>query len=104
MSAILNVYARQIIDSRGNPTIEVELLTEAGVVTRASVPSGASTGTHEAHELRDNESKYFMGKSVLKAVHNVNKIISEEIRGLDVTQQDTIDKFLIELDGTSNKK
>jgi enolase len=103
MSAIINVYARQIIDSRGNPTIEVELLTETGVAVRASVPSGASTGVHEAHELRDNESKYFMGKSVLKAVHNVNKIISEEIRGLDVTQQDTIDRFLIELDGTSNK-
>ena len=103
MSAIINVYARQILDSRGNPTVEVEVMTETGAVGRAAVPSGASTGSHEAHELRDGEAKYYMGKSVLKAVQNVNKVISEDLRGLDVMEQSQIDDYMIYLDGTKNK-
>ncbi len=103
MSAIVNVYARQIIDSRGNPTVEVEVMTEKGAVGRAAVPSGASTGAHEAHELRDNESKYYMGKSVLKAIQNVNKVFSEDLRGIDVLSQSLIDNYMVYLDGTKNK-
>jgi enolase len=104
MSTIINIFARQIIDSRGNPTVEVDVITENGILGRACVPSGASTGIHEALELRDNESKYFMGKSVHKAIQNVNKIFAEELRGVDVLSQNLIDEFLIKLDGTKNKE
>ena len=103
MGNILQVYARQILDSRGNPTIEVEVLTDAGEYGKACVPSGASTGKREALELRDGEKKYYLGKSVLKAVNNVNTEIASAIKGMDVSEQRLIDKTLIELDGTSNK-
>lgn len=103
MATIANVYARQILDSRGNPTVEVELVTSNGNFARASVPSGASTGIHEAHELRDGDKKMYNGKSVLKAVNNVNKVIAPEIQGLDVTDQNQIDRLMIQLDGTENK-
>jgi len=103
MSAILNIFARQILDSRGNPTVEVDVLTEAGALGRACVPSGASTGVHEAIELRDNESKFYMGKSVLKACQNVNKVLAEDLRGVDVQSQSLIDEYMIQLDGTKNK-
>lgn len=103
MATIANVYARQILDSRGNPTVEVELVTSNGNFARASVPSGASTGVHEAHELRDGDKKMYNGKSVLKAVNNVNKVIAPEIQGLDVTDQNQIDRLMIQLDGTENK-
>ncbi len=104
MSTILSVRARQILDSRGNPTIEVDVITDTGILGRAAIPSGASTGIHEAVELRDNDKKYFMGKSVLKAVQNVNKVISEEITGMFVTDQQEIDQRMIALDGTPNKE
>ena len=84
MSLILDVKARQILDSRGNPTVEVDVITENGLLGRAAVPSGASTGIHEAVELRDDDKSRFMGKGVIKAVDNVNDIIAEKIRGLDV--------------------
>ncbi|MFU8843810.1 MAG: phosphopyruvate hydratase [Bacteroidales bacterium] len=103
MSTILNITARQILDSRGNPTIEVDVMTESGIVARAAVPSGASTGVHEAVELRDGDKKVFMGKGVLKAVHNVNNVLNEELRGYYVTDQGEIDARMIELDGSSNK-
>ena len=103
MAPIANVYARQILDSRGNPTVEVELVTSNGNFARASVPSGASTGIHEAHELRDGDKKMYNGKSVLKAVNNVNKVIAPEIQGMDVTDQNQIDRLMIQLDGTENK-
>ena len=103
MSAILNIHARQILDSRGNPTVEVEVLTENGFVGRAAVPSGASTGVHEAVELRDGDKKIYLGKGVLKAVQNVNKVLAEELRGLQVTDQVGIDKTMLEIDGTPNK-
>lgn len=103
MATIANVYARQILDSRGNPTVEVELVTSNGNFARASVPSGASTGVHEAHELRDGDKKMYGGKSVLKAVNNVNKVIAPEILGMDVTEQNQIDRLMIQLDGTENK-
>lgn len=103
MSQIIGVHARQILDSRGNPTVEVEVYTQAGAVGRAAVPSGASTGVHEAVELRDGDKSTYMGKGVLKAVKNVNTIIAEEINGLPVTEQILIDKKMIELDGTENK-
>jgi len=103
MGNILQVYARQILDSRGNPTIEVEVITDAGEYGKACVPSGASTGKREALELRDGEKKYYLGKSVLKAVNNVNTEISSAIKGIDVSEQRLIDKTLIELDGTPNK-
>ena len=102
MSIILDIHARQIFDSRGNPTVEVDVVTESGVLGRAAVPSGASTGEHEAVELRDGGSDY-MGKGVLKAVENVNEIIAEEIIGYSVFEQNTIDQIMIELDGTPNK-
>jgi enolase len=102
MSIILDIHARQIFDSRGNPTVEVDVITENGVLGRAAVPSGASTGEHEAVELRDGGSDY-MGKGVLKAVENVNEIISKEIIGYSVFEQNTIDQIMIELDGTPNK-
>lgn len=103
MSFIESIYARQILDSRGNPTIEVDVFTENGAFGRAAVPSGASTGTHEAVELRDGDKKVFMGKGVLKAVDNVNTKIAAEVVGLSVFDQNLIDKVMIELDGTTNK-
>ena len=103
MSTIANIFARQILDSRGNPTIEVDVYTTNGVVGRAAVPSGASTGVHEAVELRDDDKKVYMGKGVLKAVHNVNKVIAEELKGSFVSEQNEIDNRMIELDGTPNK-
>ena len=103
MSYIEDVYAREILDSRGNPTIEVEVILEDGSFGMAAVPSGASTGEHEAVELRDRDKNRYLGKGVLKAVQNVNEIIANEIIGLDATEQPYIDKLLIELDGTPNK-
>ncbi|WP_405606892.1 phosphopyruvate hydratase [Polaribacter sp. Asnod1-A03] len=102
MSIIISVHARQIFDSRGNPTVEVDVTTENGILGRAAVPSGASTGEHEAVELRDG-GKDYMGKGVLKAVDNVNNIIAEELLGTSVFEQNTIDKLMIDLDGTANK-
>lgn len=103
MSLIATIYARQILDSRGNPTIEVDVVTENGILGRAAVPSGASTGIHEAVELRDNDKSLYMGKGVLKAVEHVNTLIEEALVGMDVFEQKKIDKLLIELDGTPNK-
>lgn len=103
MSFIANVYARQILDSRGNPTIEVDVITSSGVLGRAAVPSGASTGIHEAVELRDNDPTKFLGKGVLKAVGFVNTVINEALQGHDVFNQKGIDTLLITLDGTPNK-
>ncbi|MGD9488958.1 MAG: phosphopyruvate hydratase [Calditrichaceae bacterium] len=103
MTTILDIYAREILDSRGNPTIEVEVELEGGAVGRAAVPSGASTGEHEAVELRDGDKNRYMGKGVLKAVQNVNEIIADELVGLDATDQTYIDQIMIELDGTPNK-
>ena len=102
MSEIISIYAREILDSRGNPTVEVEVLLDSGVIGRAAVPSGASTGEHEAVELRDNESR-FGGKGVLKAVNNVNNVIADEIIGYDAIEQTLIDETMIKLDGTENK-
>jgi enolase len=104
MSVIEYVEAREILDSRGNPTVEVDVVLQDGVLGRAAVPSGASTGEHEAIELRDGDKKRFMGKGVLKAVENVNNIIAPEIEGLDATDQVDIDRTMIELDGTDNKE
>ncbi|MCF8233578.1 MAG: phosphopyruvate hydratase [Bacteroidales bacterium] len=103
MSRIVNLNARQILDSRGNPTIEVEVYTESGILGRAAVPSGASTGVHEAVELRDDDKNTFLGKGVLKAVQNVNKTLNEELNGSYVLDQNEIDQRMIELDGTPNK-
>lgn len=100
---IEDIVAREILDSRGNPTVEVDVTLESGVVGRASVPSGASTGEHEAHELRDNDKKRFLGKGVLKAVHNVNKKIASALEGMSALNQRAIDKRMIELDGTKTK-
>ena len=97
MSLIIDVHARQILDSRGNPTIEVDVLTENGAFGRAAVPSGASTGAHEAVELRDYDKSKYMGKGVLKAVANVNDIISKELQGVDVFDQNSIDALMIAL-------
>ena len=102
MSIIINIHARQIFDSRGNPTIEVDVETENGIIGRAAVPSGASTGEHEAVELRDGENAY-LGKGVLKAVNNVNSIIAEDLLGVNVFEQNQIDQLMIDLDGTKNK-
>jgi enolase len=102
MSIIIKVHARQILDSRGNPTVEVDVITENGVLGRAAVPSGASTGEHEAVELRDG-GKAYMGKGVGKAVENVNTAIAAEVVGMSVFEQNAIDKLMIELDGTANK-
>jgi enolase len=102
MSIIINVHARQIFDSRGNPTVEVDVITENGILGRAAVPSGASTGEHEAVELRDGGTAY-MGKAVGKAVDNVNNIIAQEIIGTSVFEQENIDQSMIDLDGTPNK-
>jgi enolase len=103
MSYIAKVFARQILDSRGNPTIEVDVITSSGVLGRAAVPSGASTGIHEAVELRDGDVKHYMGKGVMRAVINVNTMLNEALQGMDVFDQKGIDMCLIELDGTDNK-
>ena len=103
MGQITSIYARQILDSRGNPTIEVEVQASNGAFGRAAVPSGASTGVHEAVELRDGDKGAFLGKGVLKAVNNVNKILNEELHGYFISDQSLIDAKMIELDGTPNK-
>ncbi|MEZ0609666.1 phosphopyruvate hydratase [Fibrella sp. WM1] len=103
MSTIQSIHARQILDSRGNPTVEVDVRTETGALGRAAVPSGASTGTHEAVELRDDDAKVYVGKGVLKAVENVNELIYPELVGISVFEQGMIDKIMLELDGTPNK-
>ncbi|MFN3445544.1 MAG: phosphopyruvate hydratase [Bacteroidia bacterium] len=103
MSSIIDIHARQILDSRGNPTVEVEVITEEGALGRAAVPSGASTGAHEAVELRDGDKKVFLGKGVLKAVNNVNKTIADKLMGVDVFEQNEIDRLMLKLDGTDNK-
>ncbi len=103
MSYIANIHARQILDSRGNPTVEVDVLTENEHLGRAAVPSGASTGVHEAVELRDNNKKLYGGKGVLHAVKNVNELLSQKLEGWDVADQTGIDNMMIELDGSENK-
>lgn len=103
MSFIASIHARQILDSRGNPTIEVDVLTENGVLGRAAVPSGASTGVHEAVELRDGDQSHYMGKGVLKAVENVNTTIQNALVGMDIFEQKKIDYLLLALDNTANK-
>ena len=103
MSAISTIKARQILDSRGNPTIEVDVTTMKGAFGRAAVPSGASTGAHEAVELRDGDKTKFLGKGVLKAVENVNNTITQKLKGMEVTEQSALDKLMIDLDGTPNK-
>lgn len=103
MTFIDEIKARQILDSRGNPTIEVDVITTSGKLGRAAVPSGASTGSHEAMELRDEDENVYMGKGVLKAVANVNEIIADELTGFSVFEQNLLDKIMIELDGTPNK-
>ena len=103
MSKITNIYARQILDSRGNPTVEVDVFTEAGNMGRASVPSGASTGSREALELRDGDKSYFVGKSVRKAVANINELIKGVVVGMESTAQKELDLAMLELDGTENK-
>lgn len=103
MSLIESIHARQILDSRGNPTIEVDVITENGVLGRAAVPSGASTGAHEAVELRDGDIDVYLGKGVLKAVENVNDTIAAELIGFSVFEQNLLDKIMIEVDGTENK-
>ena len=103
MPSIIDVYAREVIDSRGNPTVEVEVTTESGAFGRAMVPSGASTGEREALELRDGDKTRFLGKGVTKAVSNVNDIIADAVLGMDVTDQNAIDKVMLELDGTDFK-
>ena len=103
MAQIANIHAREVLDSRGNPTVEVDVTTDEGIVGRAIVPSGASTGVHEAVELRDGDKGRFLGKGVLKAVENVNKVLNEELSGMFVTDQNEIDATMIELDGSENK-
>ncbi|HET7773600.1 MAG TPA: phosphopyruvate hydratase, partial [Burkholderiaceae bacterium] len=103
MTAIVDVIGREILDSRGNPTVECDVLLESGVMGRAAVPSGASTGSREAIELRDGDKSRYLGKGVLKAVEHINTEIAEAIMGLDASEQAYIDKTLIDLDGTENK-
>ncbi len=103
MSYINNITARQILDSRGNPTIEVDVVTDNGILGRAAVPSGASTGTHEAVELRDNDKSIYLGKSVYQAINNVNTVFRENLKGAYILDQSEIDAKMIELDGTNNK-
>ncbi len=103
MSYIAKIEAREILDSRGNPTIEVDVMTENGIIGRAAVPSGASTGAHEAAELRDEDKKRYMGKGVLKAVHNVNVTLNKELNGAYVFDQNLIDMAMVAIDGTENK-
>jgi len=104
LSYITNVHGREVLDSRGFPTVEVEVTLDSGIIGKASVPSGSSTGTYEAHELRDCDSGRYMGKGVLKAVQNINETISPALRGMDPLEQDQIDTLLIQLDGTLHKK
>lgn len=103
MSQIVNIQARQILDSRGNPTVEVDVFSSSGIIGRAAVPSGASTGIHEAVELRDGDKGVYLGKGVLKAIQNVNTVINEELQGYYLSDQNEIDQRMIELDGTPNK-
>jgi len=103
MSVIEEVYARQILDSRGNPTIEVDVITSDGSTGRAAVPSGASTGIHEAIELRDGDSSQYMGKGVTRAIGHVNDLIAEALVGVNVYDQVHIDRLMLEMDGTANK-
>ena len=103
MSVIESVYAREVLDSRGNPTVEVEVVLESGAEGRAIVPSGASTGAFEAVELRDGDKSRYLGKGTQTAVDNVNNIIAEQLEGMESTDQPAIDALLIELDGTHNK-
>ena len=103
MSVIAKVQARQILDSRGNPTLEVDVFTSNGAFGRAAVPSGASTGAHEAVELRDNDKKYYLGKGVLNAVNNVNAVLQEALIGQSVFEQAALDNYMRVLDGTDNK-
>src|SRR5688572_3709526 len=103
MSAIVHISGREILDSRGNPTVEVEVMTEDGAVGRAAVPSGASTGAYEANELRDGDNERYFGKGVLKAVEHVNDIIGPELIGTDVEDQALVDRIMLDLDGTDNK-
>lgn len=103
MSEIIGIVGRQILDSRGNPTVEVDVYTAGGAMGRAAVPSGASTGVHEAVELRDGDKSQFLGKSVQKAVQNVNKVLAEELKGMYIFNQNEIDARMIEIDGTPNK-
>ena len=103
MSAIVDVIAREILDSRGNPTVEADVLLESGVLGRAAVPSGASTGSREAIELRDGDAARYGGEGVLKAVENINTEVCEAVIGVDATEQSFVDKTLNELDGTENK-
>src|SRR5687768_15262638 len=103
-STIVDIHARQILDSRGNPTLEAEVRLADGSFGRAAVPSGASTGVHEAWELRDGDKGVFLGKGVAKAVANVNERITEELIGMDGLDQAAVDRLMIQLDGTSNKK
>ncbi|HEY6159986.1 MAG TPA: phosphopyruvate hydratase, partial [Bacteroidia bacterium] len=103
MGFIASIMARQILDSRGNPTVEVDVITDQGILGRAAVPSGASTGVHEAVELRDGDKGRYMGKGVTKAVHNINTVIAEELKGQYIFDQASIDKKMITLDGTDNK-
>ena len=103
MGKVVKIHARQILDSRGNPTVEAEVYTENGIMGRAAVPSGASTGKYEAVELRDGDKGIYLGKGVLKAIQNIKTDINEELNGVDVSDQSTIDQKMIDLDGTSNK-
>ena len=103
MSTIASIKARQILDSRGNPTIEVDVMSDSGILGRAAVPSGASTGKHEAVELRDGDKNIYLGKGVLKAVNNVNTTLNAALKGIDIFDQSVIDKKMLELDGTENK-
>src|SRR5438270_9141499 len=104
MSSIVDIHGRQIFDSRGNPTVEVDVTLVDGSFGRAAVPSGASTGIHEAWELRDGDPKAFLGKGVAKAVENVNEALARELNGMDALDQAGIDRRMIELDGSENKK
>ena len=103
MSQIIGIRGRQILDSRGNPTVEVDVYTDQGAMGRAAVPSGASTGVHEACELRDGDKSMYLGKSVMQAVNNVNSVLNDELQGMFVSEQKAIDDKMIELDGTENK-
>src|SRR3954463_6663887 len=103
MTTIEAVFAREVLDSRGNPTVEVEVLLDGGARGRAAVPSGASTGEHEAVELRDGDKKHYLGKGVLNAVENVESILAPELSGMDATNQRLIDATMIAIDGTPNK-
>ncbi len=104
MAKIKSIKGRQVFDSRGNPTVEAEVFSDGGRCALAIVPSGASTGTHEAFELRDKENKNYFGKSVFKAVENINTLIAKSLENIDVSDQKKIDKILIDLDGTEKKK